>query len=107
MGGASGPLAGTWMWGVAIALVGAAATYSCDAARIPAPGAWIFVFTFAAAIPAPGGVGGLWRHALLAAAGAAVRPRAAVGHAGRPLGPVAVGSALGGGSGDVEHRCGT
>ncbi len=34
-----------------------------------------------------------------------VRPRAAVGHAGRALGAVAVGPALGGGPGDVEHRC--
>lgn len=88
MGGAAGPIAGTWMWGLAIALVAAAAKYSCDAARIPAPGAWIFVFTFAAAIPPPGAVGGLWRHALLAAGGAAVAWGVALLPAVRdPLGP--------------------
>jgi hypothetical protein len=88
LGGAAGSLAGTWAWVVAIALVAAVAKYSCDAARIGAPGAWMFVFTFAASIPTPGAASELSRHALLAAAGAAVAWCVALIPALRdPLGP--------------------
>ena len=95
LGGTAGPLAGTWVWAVAIAVVAAVAKYSCDAARIGAPGAWMFVFTFAASIPAAGAVGELPRHALLAAGGAAVAWFVALLPALRdPLGPARRATAL-------------
>ena len=72
LGASVGALARTWLWVVAIALVAAVAKYLCDAARMGAPGAWMFVFTFAASVPAAGAAGDLPRHALLAAGGAAV-----------------------------------
>jgi uncharacterized membrane protein YccC len=71
-GAGAGALARTWLWVVAVALVAAVARHLCDAARIGAPGAWMFVFTFAASVPAAGAAGDLPRHALLAAGGAAV-----------------------------------
>jgi hypothetical protein len=89
LGGTAGPLAGTWVWAVAIALVAAVAKYLCDAARIGTPGPWMFVFAFAASIPAAGAAGDLSRHALLAAGGAAVAWCVAMLSALRdPLGPV-------------------
>lgn len=72
LGAGVGALDRTWTWVVAIALVAALAKYLCDVARMGAPGAWMFVFTFAASVPAAGAAGDLPRHALLAAGGAAV-----------------------------------
>jgi hypothetical protein len=88
LGGTATPLVETWVWAVAIALVAAVAKYLCDAARIGAPGAWMFVFAFAASIPAPGAAGELTKHALLAAGGAAAAWCVAMLPALRdPLGP--------------------
>lgn len=71
LGGTAAPLVGSWAWAAAIALVAAVAKYLCDTARIGTPGAWMFVFAFAASIPAPGAAGELTPHAVLALGGAA------------------------------------
>ncbi|NUO92366.1 MAG: FUSC family protein [Dermatophilaceae bacterium] len=61
-----------WWWAAAIALVAAVATWGCDAAAIGAPGAWMFLFAFAASTQVPTQPREVVTRSLLACGGAAV-----------------------------------
>ena len=61
-----------WWWVAAVAAVAAAATWSCDAAGLGSPGAWMFLFAFAASTQVPAQPRDVMTRSLLAGGGAAV-----------------------------------
>jgi len=61
-----------WWWVAAVAAVAAAATWGCDAAALGSPGAWMFLFAFAASMQVPAQPREVLTRSLLAAGGAAV-----------------------------------
>ena len=72
LGSAGGMVLEHWWWVSAVAVVAAAATWSCDAAGIGSPGAWMFLFAFAASTQVPAQPGEVVTRSLLAGGGAAV-----------------------------------
>ena len=72
LGSAGGMVLEHWWWVAAVAAVAAAATWSCDAAGIGSPGAWMFLFAFAASTQVPAQPGEVVTRSLLAGGGAAV-----------------------------------
>ena len=88
LGSAGGMVLEHWWWVVAVAAVAAAATWGCDAAAIGSPGAWMFLFAFAASTQVPAQPREVVTRSLLAAAGAAVAWTVAmVGVLADPRGP--------------------
>ncbi len=88
LGSAGGMVLEHWWWVVAVAAVAAAATWGCDAAAIGSPGAWMFLFAFAASTQVPAQPREVVTRSLLAAAGAAVAWSVAmVGVLADPRGP--------------------
>lgn len=61
-----------WWWVAAVAAVAAATTWGCEAAAIGSPGAWMFLFAFAASTQVPAQPREVLTRSLLAGGGAAV-----------------------------------
>jgi hypothetical protein len=72
LGSAGGMVLERWWWVAAVAAVAAAATWGCDAAAIGSPGAWMFLFAFAASTQVPAQPREVVTRSLLAGGGAAV-----------------------------------
>ena len=71
LGSAGGMVLEHWWWVAAVAAVAAAATWGCDAAAIGSPGAWMFLFAFAASTQVPAQPREVVTRSLLAGGGAA------------------------------------
>ena len=88
LGSLSGLLLPDGWWVLAVAVVAAVAKWGCDRARVGTPGAWMFLFAFAASTQVPTRAEDVVVRALLAAAGAAVASGVAMlGALGDPGGP--------------------
>jgi hypothetical protein len=71
-GTAGGMVLQHWWWVLAVAVAAAAATWGCDAAAIGSPGAWMFLFAFAASTQVPAQPREVVTRSLLACGGATV-----------------------------------
>ena len=88
LGSLSGLLLPHGWWVLAVAVVAAVAKWGCDRAGVGTPGAWMFLFAFAASTQVPTRAEDVVVRALLAAAGAAVASGVAMlGALGDPGGP--------------------
>ena len=88
LGSLSGLLLPHGWWVLAVAVVAAVAKWGCDRADVGTPGAWMFLFAFAASTQVPTRAEDVVVRALLAAAGAAVASGVAMlGALGDPGGP--------------------
>lgn len=72
LGSAGAMVLGHWWWVAAVAAVAAMATWGCEAAALGSPGAWMFLFAFAASTQVPAQQPEVLTRSLLAAGGAAV-----------------------------------
>jgi hypothetical protein len=72
LGSAAAMVLAGWWWVAAVAVVAAAAKVGCDAGKLGPPGAWMFLFAFAAVTQVPTRPSDVPLRVLVAAAGAAV-----------------------------------
>ena len=88
LGSAGGLLLPHGWWVLAVAVAAAVAKWGCDTAGVGTPGAWMFLFAFAASTQVPTRPEDIVVRALLAAAGAAVAVTVTMlGALGDPGGP--------------------